>query len=110
MVIWKDSIDMVKNIYTICAEFPVREKYGIVSQLQRAAVSISANIAEGSGRSSDADFKRFFSFSVGSAYELETLVTIAKEVGYLEEENCFNLTEKLQHLQKMICKFSRQLQ
>lgn len=110
MVIWKDSIKMAKNIYAISSEFPVHEKYGIGSQLQRAAVSISANIAEGSGRSSNMDFKRFLTISVASAYELETLLTIAKEVGYLEEKSYSDVIQELHYLQKMIHKFTQQLQ
>ncbi len=102
MVIWKDSIKMAKSIYTICAEFPAHEKYGIISQLQRAAISIGANIAEGSGRSSNADFKRFLAMSIGSAYELETLLTLAKEIGYVEEKEYLGVTGELQYLQKMI--------
>ena len=110
MVIWKDSIKIAKDIYAISSEFPIHEKYGISSQLQRAAVSISANIAEGSDRASDVDFKRFLSFSVGSAYELELLLTIAKEVGYLEEKCYSDIIQELQYLQKMMHKFSQQLQ
>jgi four helix bundle protein len=107
--IWKDSIGLAKTIYNTCSKFPSYEKYGLVSQLQRATVSIAANIAEGSGRNSKDDFKRFLNIATGSAYEVETLLCIAKEVEYLNDEQFNLLCDEIQRIEKMIYNFNQQL-
>jgi len=68
--IWIKSIDFVADVYRITKSFPKEEKFGLSSQMERAAVSISANIAEGSAKSSEKDFARFLEMSLGSAYEI----------------------------------------
>lgn len=80
--IWQKSIAITKAIYTLTKKLPESEKYGLLSQMRRAAVSISSNIAEGSSRSSDKDFARFLEISIGSSFELETQVIIGKEISY----------------------------
>ena len=74
------------DIYKVTANLPYFERKGLCDQLQRAVVSISSNIAEGSARPSDADFAHFLDTSLGSAYEVETQLLIAKNVGYIQEE------------------------
>ena len=81
--VWKKSISLVKTIYSICNDFPKEERYGLVDQIKRSAVSISANIAEGSGRNTTKEFIQFLYISLGRACELETHLIISKEVGYL---------------------------
>ena len=109
MHIWKDAIAMAKNIYVLCSNFPAHEKYGLSSQLQRAAVSVAANIAEGSGRNSELEFKRFLNISISSAYEVETLLAIAKEVKYINDESYTTSIAEVQKIQKMIFNFNKQL-
>jgi four helix bundle protein len=109
MHIWKDAVALAKSIYTLCSNFPAHEKYGLCSQLQRAAVSVAANIAEGSGRSSEAEFKRFLNISISSAYEVETLLFIAKEVGYFNDESFNTMNAEVQKIQRMIFNFNKQL-
>ena len=109
MKIWKDAIQMSKKIYTLCESFPVSEKFGLISQIQRASVSIAANIAEGAGRGTNTDFKRFLDMSIASAYELETLLTITKEIGYINISQFELIVNDLQCIQKMIFNFKRQL-
>ena len=87
---------------------PWFEKKGLCDQLQRAVVSISSNIAEGAARSSDADFAHFLDFALGSAFEVETQLTIAKNVGYFDNLND-NLDVNFQELMDRIHSIERQL-
>jgi four helix bundle protein len=67
--IWQQAMELVVDIYKLTNSFPAEEKYGLVSQMNRAAISIPSNIAEGAGRNSDKDFSHFISMSIGSMYE-----------------------------------------
>ena|SRR5215218_7658642 len=81
--VWKKSIEMVTAVYEITKAFPADERFGLVSQIRRAGVSVPANIAEGAARHSDKEFCQFLSIAQGSASELETELLIAKNLGYL---------------------------
>ena len=107
--IWIKSITLVKEIYVLTNKFPKIEQYGLVSQMQRAAVSIPANIAEGSAKSSNKDFTRFLEFSLGSIFELETLTIISKELSYINDETFNSIDKQIQEVQKMIISFMSQL-
>ena len=85
--VWQDAVDYASKVYKITADMPWFEKKGLCDQLQRAAVSISSNIAEGSARPSDADFAHFLDTALGSAFEVETQLLIAKNVGYFNNAN-----------------------
>ncbi len=98
--VWQKSVDLAKTIYDQTSIFPDSEKYGLISQMQRAAVSISSNIAEGSGRQTKPDFKHFLSIALGSSYELENQVIIAERLGYIR--NIDLLVANIQEIQKMI--------
>ncbi len=82
--VWKEAVDYATFVYKVTSKMPWFEKKGLCDQLQRAVVSISSNIAEGAARSSDADFAHFLDFALGSAFEVETQLTIAKNVGYFD--------------------------
>ena len=82
--VWKEAVDYATFVYKVTSKMPWFEKKGLCDQLQRAAVSVSSNIAEGAARSSDADFAHFLDFALGSAFEVETQLTIAKNVGYFD--------------------------
>lgn len=84
--VWQDAVDFATRVYKITGDMPWFEKKGLCDQLQRAAVSISSNIAEGSARPSDADFAHFLDMALGSASEVETQLLIAKNIGYINEE------------------------
>lgn len=90
------------EIYKVTSEMPWFEKKGLSDQLQRAVVSISSNIAEGSARPSDADFAHFLDTALGSAYEVETQLLIAKNVGYIQEEQFDNLKTTLINIEQQI--------
>ena len=84
LVAWQKPMDLVESLYAIAKEFPKEERFGLTSQLRRAAVSIPANIAEGQGRNSRGDFRRFLSMSYGSLREVETHIHIAARLGYID--------------------------
>jgi len=83
--VWQDAVAFASEVYKVTAEMPWFEKKGLCDQLQRAVVSISSNIAEGAARPSDADFAHFLDTALGSAYEVETQLLIAKNVGYIDD-------------------------
>lgn len=100
--VWGKAHSLVLEIYKATAEFPKQEQYALTSQIQRAAVSIPTNIAEGCGKATDADFKRFLQISMGSSSELEYLLMLAKDLGYLTTENHQALSADLIETRKML--------
>ena len=96
------AIKLTKLIYKITVDFPITEKYGLKSQIQRASVSVASNIAKGSSRRSEVDFARFLEMSIGSAFEVETQLIIAKELGYISKSNYESILSHIQILQKQI--------
>lgn len=100
--IWQISRKLVKDIYEITVTFPTSEKYGLISQLRRCVVSIPANIAEGSGRNTDKDFSHFLNISLGSAYELETLLILSCDVGLITQDQLERISIRISEIQKMI--------
>ncbi|MFT5777179.1 MAG: four helix bundle protein [Crocinitomicaceae bacterium] len=102
--IWKDSINLVKRIYLITSELPSSEKFNLTSQIQRCAVSIPSNIAEGSGRTSNKEFRHFLNISISSSYELETQLIIISDLYQIEVQE---VVSELHNLQKMIGGFKR---
>ena len=98
--VWQKSVEFAKEIYLITEQFPGKEKYGLISQLQRAAVSIPSNIAEGSARRTSIDFARFLDIAIGSAFEVETQLIIAYQIGYLNNETLEKALAELTIIQK----------
>lgn len=86
LIVWQDSMDLVVAIYRITATFPKDERFSLVDQLRRAAVSVPSNIAEGHGRSRTGDYLRHLSVAVGSLNEVETQVQIARRLEYISED------------------------
>jgi four helix bundle protein len=82
---WQEGIALVRTICDASGAFPAEERYGLTSQIRRSAVSIPANIAEGAARGTQKEFLHFLIIARGSMSELETLLTIAREVGYLSD-------------------------
>lgn len=99
---WKKAIELVTEIYRASERFPKEEKFGLTSQIRRAAVSIPANIAEGAGRRSQKEFLHFLSNSQGSASELETELIIANNLGYLDDEMFSKLLGQLERIGRLI--------
>lgn len=107
--IWQKGFEIAVETYKLTSSFPSFEKFGISSQITRAAVSIPSNIAEGSSRKSDKDYHRFIEISLGSSFELETQLLIAKAVNFGEGAACTNLLDKLAEEQKMLSSFMSSL-
>ncbi len=93
--VWQDAVAYASKVYQVTSDMPWFEKKGLCDQLQRAVVSISSNIAEGSARPSDADFAHFLDTAFGSAYEVETQLLIAKNIGYIKNANANNNLSKV---------------
>ena len=89
--------------------FSNEEKFGLISQLRRASVSIASNIAEGASRSSDKEFLYFLSISNDSAFEIETQLIIANRLNYLNENDLMNVLDNVTEIQKMIYSFSKKI-
>jgi four helix bundle protein len=85
--VWQDAVDYATKVYKVTAEMPWFEKKSLCDQLQRAAVSISSNIAEGAAKPSDVEFAHFLDTALGSAFEVETQLLIAKNIGYIKNAN-----------------------
>lgn len=85
--VWQDAVGFATKVYKVTAEMPWFEKKGLCDQLQRAVVSISSNIAEGAAKPSDIEFAHFLDMSLGSAFEVETQLLIAKNIGYIKNAN-----------------------
>jgi four helix bundle protein len=105
--VWKKSIGLVKEIYIISRKFPMDEKYGIVQQIRRSAISIPSNIAEGAGRSSKKEFVNFLSIAQGSLSGLETQIIIAKDLDYISEIGSFE--SQIKSIRLMIKGLTRKL-
>ena len=103
--IWKRSRQFCSEIYKITANFPSEEKFGLTNQLRRASVSIPSNIAEGSSRNSNKDFSRFLEIAIGLAYEIETQILIASDLGFITSEESIKLANQLAEIVKMISRF-----
>jgi four helix bundle protein len=84
--VWQDAMTLVRTIYIVTRDFPKDEQYGLSSQLRRAVVSVPSNIAEGAARTSKRESAQFLSVARGSLAEVETQILIAKDLGYLTEE------------------------
>lgn len=109
LIIWQKGIEVVKKSYELSMQFPSAEKYGMVSQMTRSAVSIPANIAEGSSRNSDKDYSRFLQLSLGSAFELQTYLLIAREMKWAKTEEIAMVETILEEEIKMIHSFIKKL-
>jgi len=83
--IWKNGIELVKQVYQLSSKLPSEEKFGLRSQITRAAVSVPSNIAEGCSRNSEVEFKRFLEIATGSLFEVETQLIITQELKFIEE-------------------------
>jgi len=107
--VWRKAQDLVIDVYRETAQFPISEQYRLTSQLRRAAVSTSANIAEGSGRGSDQDFARFLDMAMGSVAETRSHLALVHDLGYLKPEITEHLSEKALEVGRMLSGLSETL-
>jgi four helix bundle protein len=107
--VWQKSIDLVDETYRLTRGFPKSETYGLSSQLQRAAVSVAANIAEGSGRESTKEFIHHLAYSLGSMAEVETYLTVSMRLGYASQSTVATLDTQCDEIGKMIRSLQKSL-
>ena len=100
--VWKIGMEVAKAVFVLTRTFPAAEKYGLISQMTRCAVSIPSNIAEDCGRKSDKELNQFLSIALGSAFELETQIIISKDFNYITVEKSEDICLTIIELQKMI--------
>lgn len=104
--IWQEAIVLVKDVYSLTKDLPAEERFGLISQMNRCAISIPSNIAEGSGRTSEKEFMHFLRIAISSSYELETQLILMKDIYQIETNE---VQVKLTSLQNMIGAFIRKI-
>jgi len=109
LLVWQKAVDLVVAVYGLAKTFPADEKFGLTSQIQRAAVSIPANIAEGHGRKSTKAYLNHVSIANGSLMELETLLQIAARLNYLENDRLPDVLKQTNEIGKMLSGLTRSL-
>lgn len=107
--VWEKAHALTLDVYKAIASFPREELYGITSQIRRSSASIPTNIAEGCGRSGDAELARFMQISMGSASELEYQLLLAHDLNYLDDEIYAELHEKVTEVKRMLTSFIKTL-
>jgi four helix bundle protein len=100
--VWEKAHNLVLVVYKATDVFPKQELYGLINQIRRAATSIPTNIAEGCGKTSDADFGRYLQIAMGSSSELEYLLLLAHDLAYLPDEPFQSLSNQLIEIRKML--------
>jgi four helix bundle protein len=100
--VWKQTKDLVRLVYEITKNFPREEQYGLTNQIRRAAVSIPTNIAEGCGRNHTKDSIQFFFISRGSLYEVETQIFIARDLGFISDEEQGSIINKIKSCKRLL--------
>jgi len=107
--VWEKGHRLALRVYEATGKFPKQETYGLAAQLRRCSASIPANIAEGCGRSGDAELGRFMLISMGSASELEYHLLLARDLGYLDSQRHRDLTRRTQEVKRMLSTFINKL-
>lgn len=110
LVIWKKAIDLVADIYKLTSSFPDSEKFGLINQINRSAVSVPSNIAEGAGRKSSKEFIHFLSIANGSIYELKTQLIISIKLNFITEKEVNDTFNKIAEIEKMNFSLQKRLQ
>lgn len=108
--IWKESMNLVEDVYKVSMNFPKEEKYGLTSQIRRSAVSVPSNIAEGAYRNTNGEFRQFLGIANGSGGELYTQLLLAQRLGLISEEKILPLLTKAEQINRMISKLIFTLQ
>ncbi|NNJ24979.1 four helix bundle protein [Alienimonas chondri] len=109
LTVWRKAVDWADAVYDATAGFPADERFGLTNQMRRASVSVSSNIAEGSGRGSSKDFIRFIGIAYGSLMEVASQLHIARRRGFLTEERFESLYAEAEELARMLSGLRRSL-
>lgn len=107
--VWQKAYQLTLTIYHATSDFPKQELFGMTSQLRRAAASIPANIAEGSGRGNNPELRRFCQIALGSANELEFFILLARDLKYLDEQQYKHLHDSILEVQRMLASLVQKL-
>ena len=107
--VWQRGIDLVEMVYSVTKMFPDEERFGLTNQLRRAAISVPSNIAEGWGRNSRKDYLRFLAIARGSLHEVQTQITIAGRVDYLDSDQERTLQDHTETLSRQLLSLMRSL-
>src|SRR6266508_5092908 len=102
LLVWQKAMDLAEKCYEVTRSFPIEERYGLSSQIRRAAVSVPANIAEGQGRFHTKEFLNHLSIARGSLLEVETLLQLSSRVGFLEQEKVTELESLSSEVSRML--------
>ncbi|HBL78012.1 MAG TPA: four helix bundle protein [Prolixibacteraceae bacterium] len=105
IIVWQRAMSFVTKIYKYSKSFPNEEMYGLISQIRRSAVSIPSNIAEGFGRKSSNDFKRFLQIAMGSLFEVQTQLEISKNLEYIDEKTFNDLYQDSREIERILTAF-----
>ena len=109
LVVWQKSIELAKQLYRLTAKFPSGEKFGLISQLRRAAVSVPSNIAEGQARNTTGEFIQFISHAEGSAAELDTQLYLSVELGFVSSTDAATILMLIDEIRRMLNSLRRRL-
>jgi four helix bundle protein len=109
LLIWQKSMALITNCYTISANFPNDEQFGLTSQIRRCAISIPSNISEGFGRGTNKEYYRFLTISLGSLFEFQTQIEIAYNLKYISLEKFNKLYEDSRELERMLTSFMNKI-
>ncbi|MBR2166678.1 MAG: four helix bundle protein [Paludibacteraceae bacterium] len=107
--VWQEAVVLANKIYSITDCFPKQEMYSLSNQIQRAAVSVASNIAEGASRTSPVEFAHFMEIAIGSAFEVETQLVISLERNYISQEQYSEIISMLQNEEKLLNTFIQRL-
>jgi len=109
LTVWQKAMELVVDLYRITEKFPLKERYGLITQMKRCAISIPSTIAEGAGRNTNKDFDHFLAISLGSSFELHSQLVLSNRLGYVELEVVEKMEVELTHIQNMIVKLKKSL-
>src|SRR5512135_99739 len=96
LIVWQQGIQLAKAVYVVLQKFPKQEMYALSDQIRRAAVSVPSNIAEGQARRAPAEFRRFLHIALGSLAEVDTQLVLAREFGYVRDEDLAEVDKRIQ--------------
>lgn len=107
LIVWRKAMNVAREAYVLIRKLPVEERFGLADQMRRCAVSIPSNIAEGQQRKGKHEFEQFIGYAQGSRAELQTQLLLAKDFGYLTEEDIENVFYELDEIGKMLYVLSK---
>lgn len=102
LLVWQKSVDFITDIYEVTKTFPSSELFGLTSQIRRAATSIPANIAEGAARKGNKELTQFLYIALGSATELDTFLTISRNLNYIKHDDFNKINKNLEEIRRML--------